>query len=156
MNLKNRKIILLLIGLLVFITLLGLIFKNCKNENTLADEDFDDRPIYSPGLFRLDEGSLNLNVYVENNLVRYGVADRSEKEIFRNRDDISTFQKWAFFFHKDKKTLWVFSSDVGHTYWQLDSLTGKYNYFEMEYPFEKERIPEEVRSVMKTSFRNLQ
>jgi hypothetical protein len=112
-------------------------------------------PVFNSGVYQLSGSDLKLDIYIENDLVRYQVFNASNKRICSHQNDISTFQKWAFCWDQNG-TLWVFSSDVGHTYWKYDTSASAYKYHEMEYRFDKTIVPQEVREAMKGAFSNLE
>ncbi|MFD0998708.1 hypothetical protein ACFQ21_05290 [Ohtaekwangia kribbensis] len=135
------------------VTLLLLTYMGSCDKGVMHVES--NEPIFDAGVYQLDNPNLKLDIYIENDLVRYKVTEANSKKICSHQNDISTFQKWAFCWDQNA-TQWVFSSDVGHTYWKYDTSASAYEYHEMEYRFDKTIVPQEVREAMKGAFSNLE
>jgi hypothetical protein len=84
-------------------------------------------------------------VYVNdpNFLIEYYMLNGKGDTVLSANHKFNTFQSWAL--HLDKElNLWVFSSDIGHSRWQRDSLSGRYKEHEYWGEIPLDSIPKDV------------
>jgi len=105
-----------------------------KQEHLLID---------SAGTYHNSEKTLKLNVYVDNNFVRYVLQDTLGNELVTFNENISVFQKWGLYLDENG-TLWVFSSDIGNSFWMKDKVTNKYYETIMDHLYDDSKIPKEI------------
>lgn len=65
-----------------------------------------------------------------------------------NNGNFSSLHRWALLLDKDR-TLWVFSSDIGHSFWKLDTKSGKYIEHPLVAPIHTDSLSAEVYSTLK-------
>jgi hypothetical protein len=107
---------------------------NIKHENLLID---------SEGTYYNSDKSLKLHIYIENNFVRYMLQDKRGKELVRFNENISAFQKWGFYLDNND-TLWVFSSDIGNSFWVKDKKGNTYSEVIMDHLYDDKKVPQEI------------
>jgi len=109
--------------------------------------------ITEPGTYEYHDGSLTINIYLENNFVRYKGIDDDGKTVIKYDYNISVFQNWAFYLD-EKTNFWVFSSDIGDSVWKKGSGS---SYFQTTFnrQLTENDVPESVYTNCKEFFRKL-
>ena len=59
--------------------------------------------IEAPGTYYYPQSNLTLKVYLENGFVRYNLKDSLGGQLITYKENISTYQKWAFFIDENKR-----------------------------------------------------
>jgi hypothetical protein len=93
--------------------------------------------ITTPGKYALPNNALSIDVYLENNFVRYKAFDKSNQIVIHYNVDINMYQNWAFYLD-DQKNFWVLSSDVGHSVWKKVNGEGYYHHIFNHVPTKSE------------------
>ena len=104
------------------------------------------------GTYYYPQSNLTLKVYLENGFVRYNLKDSLGGQLITYKENISTYQKWAFFIDENK-SLWVLSSDIGNTWWRRDTDRQLYTYIRIDHLFDKSTIPKDVYQEIKEFLR---
>jgi len=108
-----------------------------------ASNNHRDLLIDSEGTFYNSTKTLQLNIYVENNFVRYVLRDGRGNEKLRFNENISVFQEWGFYLDKND-TLWVFSSDIGNSLWVKNKKNDSYSEIIMDHLYNTSKVPQEI------------
>ena len=98
-----------------FIFLLFAVFSNCMNNK---DSIWNGKGfIKAKGTYKTDDGFV---IMVNNisGIISYKVIDSVGKTVVTSKRRISSYQKWYLYW--DNNILWVYSGDIGPSYWNLN------------------------------------
>jgi len=72
----------------------------------------------STGTFTTDEG-YQIKIEIVEKIVKYNVMDSSRRKLnVYSSGSISSIHRWYLFW--ENKILWIYSSDIGSSYWDLN------------------------------------
>jgi hypothetical protein len=108
--------------------------------------------ITEPGTYELEDESLRIEVYLENNFVRYKAYDNEGRNVISYGYNMSAFQRWAFYLD-EKKNFWVFSSDIGHSVYKKGTASS-YFHDDIDHVLTRKEVPESVYDNCKEFFRD--
>jgi hypothetical protein len=132
--------------LLTFIQFFGgvilFFFIGCQGSTTSQVKSWAGGKITQPGKYALPHNALLIDVYLENNFVRYKVMDKSNRIVIHYNGDINTYQNWAFYLDT-QKNFWVLGSDIGHSVWRRNK-SGQFTQFTFNHVVTKSEVPESL------------
>ena len=92
-----------------------IVFSNCKNNRVL---NWTGKGlIKAKGKYKTNDGFVII-VNNKDGLISYKVNNSVGKTVVVSKRKISSYQKWYLYW--DNKILWVYSSDIGPSYWNLN------------------------------------
>lgn len=120
---------------------LTLILTSCNSTNWQGGR------ITKEGVYQTKE--VKIVVGEHNYAVNYVMLSAKGDTLIAPSRTFSSVQRWAFHLDSDQ-SLWVFSSDIGHSCWRRNSSNGKYFQLEYLWPISKDSISADVYSTFKT------
>jgi len=119
------------------VILLALTLNSCNSQIG----NWQKRGITRYGSYSID--SLTIDIYEENNYLKYELKDDKGKVLIENDMNISVYQSWGLFLDNERN-LWVFSSDIGDAVWMRNPSTGIYAKKSFDHWLTKDSVPHEV------------
>ena len=86
---------------------------------------------------------IEIIVYEDGNFMRYEAWNKDGEMLFKYNKNISTIHHWGLFLDNDMN-VWMFSSDVGGSIWEKDSLTKEYRNRVFHSFLTKDSVPDEL------------
>jgi len=130
------------------ILLLCLVVICCSTNNA----DWATGAIVEQGTYRT--GSIQIIVWVNNDLVDFKVLDSEGDILIQNPHAFSALHRWALYLDEDE-SLWILSSDLGHYIFKKNTTSGGYQYLQFNHFLKKDEVPEYMYNDLKSyvSFR---
>lgn len=95
--------------------LILLIFFSCSKVEKQEWKGFG--KINMSGTYFTIKGNYNIVVNTKSNIVSYKVYDSNNNIIIDSQRKISSLQHWFIYWDDNNGVLWVYSSDIGSSYW---------------------------------------
>lgn len=103
--------------ILINVTLLFLVLSCTKgNQSKWTGEGF----INKKGKYITKAEKYTIDVTDENNVIAFKVYDANNNSIIKSSRNVSSIQSWFLFWDTKNKALWLYSSDIGSSYWITD------------------------------------
>ncbi len=112
-----------------------MIFAGCQQK-----QQWNGGAINKPGYYEF-HSEINISVNERNNLIEYSVESK-DGSLTIPRKSFSALHNWAFYLENDG-TLWVFSSDMGHSVWKRNS-QGIFKETAFDHYLSREEIPKHI------------
>jgi hypothetical protein len=90
-----------------------------------CNEANNDRAIKELGIYTFEKDKVKLIVYRENFLLKYLMIDDEFNVLLKHNNNISLMQNWGLYLDENT-TLYVLSSDIGHSRWVKQGSTDIY------------------------------
>lgn len=107
-----------------------------------CDKESNGIAIEKPGIYECLDGKYAINVSRRNDLIGYCIKDAEGNVLVENGDiKFGALYPWAFYFSAETKSLWVFSSDLGHFVWKFDEVKNQYRCIQIDHRLRRNEVP---------------